>query len=323
MSKSNTHASTRTVALVHIGDTTPMSDALMQSLSTAIDAIDEEQPTLLLPIVHLTSASQIPVIVGSCKPEPTTSLHRSLIIISRTVQSSGITVQEFGASRTRHPSETQPVLDTTNDLLHQLVSIAKLANIPAVAANTGNTGNTGNTPFNSVSEPAKEYGGAVRHGNPHCNPHSTVNIREDYRHHDTALLLRQALSLLDITIEDTSFLLHYPITPERPGGTVPLDRHNLTEAMSAFTPDWKLQIPSGDTNASELYRELRFSSFQDAIRYLHHVAPACDIANHHPRWENNWRTLRIWLTTWDAEHQITSRDIDLARYFDHVYTEYG
>jgi len=55
---------------------------------------------------------------------------------------------------------------------------------------------------------------------------------------------------------------------------------------------------------------------------VHQVAPACDIANHHPRWENNWKTLRIWLTTWDAAQRITSRDIDLARYFDDVYADY-
>lgn len=52
------------------------------------------------------------------------------------------------------------------------------------------------------------------------------------------------------------------------------------------------------------------------------VAQGCDIAMHHPRWENIWKTVRVYLTTWDIGHRISDRDIQLARYFDRAYVEF-
>jgi hypothetical protein len=53
-----------------------------------------------------------------------------------------------------------------------------------------------------------------------------------------------------------------------------------------------------------------------------HVAPACDIAMHHPRWENIWRSISVYLTTWDIGHNISDRDIQLAKYLDLAYAEF-
>ena len=55
---------------------------------------------------------------------------------------------------------------------------------------------------------------------------------------------------------------------------------------------------------------------------MNEVAPGCDIAIHHPRWENLWRSLRVWLTTWDIGHRISDRDIQLAKYFDKAYADF-
>lgn len=72
----------------------------------------------------------------------------------------------------------------------------------------------------------------------------------------------------------------------------------------------------------ELYKAFRFKSFQDAIHFMSQVAPGCDIAMHHPRWENIWKTLKVYLSTWDVGHRISDRDIQLARYFDRAYLEF-
>jgi pterin-4a-carbinolamine dehydratase len=53
------------------------------------------------------------------------------------------------------------------------------------------------------------------------------------------------------------------------------------------------------------------------------LAPGCDIAMHHPRWENVWKTLKVYLTTWDIGHRISDRDLQLARYFDRAYEEFA
>ncbi|WP_392531464.1 4a-hydroxytetrahydrobiopterin dehydratase [Nostoc sp. C117] len=65
-----------------------------------------------------------------------------------------------------------------------------------------------------------------------------------------------------------------------------------------------------------------FKTFRYAIELMNQVAPGCDIALHHPRWENVWRTVRVYLTTWDIGHQISDRDIQLAKYFDKAFSDF-
>ena len=56
---------------------------------------------------------------------------------------------------------------------------------------------------------------------------------------------------------------------------------------------------------------------------MNEVAPGCDIAIHHPRWENIWKTVKVYLTTWDIGHRISDRDIQLARYLDQAYSDFA
>jgi pterin-4a-carbinolamine dehydratase len=63
----------------------------------------------------------------------------------------------------------------------------------------------------------------------------------------------------------------------------------------------------------ELFREYKFGSFQEAIRFMREVSTGCDIADHHPRWENIYRTLRVYLTTWGIDHRVTDRQTQRAK----------
>lgn len=44
---------------------------------------------------------------------------------------------------------------------------------------------------------------------------------------------------------------------------------------------------------------------------------------HHPRWENIWRTVVIWLSTWDIGHKPSQLDLDLAREVERIYHDYS
>ena len=46
------------------------------------------------------------------------------------------------------------------------------------------------------------------------------------------------------------------------------------------------------------------------------------MVDHHPDWENIWRTITVWLTTWDLGHLPSIYDIELAEYLDQLYLEY-
>ena len=42
---------------------------------------------------------------------------------------------------------------------------------------------------------------------------------------------------------------------------------------------------------------------------------------HHPRWENQWRTVIVYLSTWDIGLKISRLDVDLAKVLDGIYEE--
>jgi pterin-4a-carbinolamine dehydratase len=74
----------------------------------------------------------------------------------------------------------------------------------------------------------------------------------------------------------------------------------------------------------ELYRVLRFRSFADAIGFMALVAPGCDRLDHHPRWENVYRDVRVYLSTWDGGVPgVSGRDVRLAQYFDRMFAEFA
>jgi 4a-hydroxytetrahydrobiopterin dehydratase len=52
------------------------------------------------------------------------------------------------------------------------------------------------------------------------------------------------------------------------------------------------------------------------------VAPRFEARQHHPRWGNDWNTVRIRLTTWDAGNTITKFDVDAAHMVDAAYRDF-
>jgi pterin-4a-carbinolamine dehydratase len=82
------------------------------------------------------------------------------------------------------------------------------------------------------------------------------------------------------------------------------------------------QIP-GDYPRSrhELRKIFRFSSFKGAMRFMQAGADPVHELQHHPRWENQWRTVTVYLTTWDIGNRISRLDVELARTLDAVYEE--
>lgn len=67
---------------------------------------------------------------------------------------------------------------------------------------------------------------------------------------------------------------------------------------------------------SELHKAYEFPSFLEAIRFMNLASKHIDENQHHPRWENIWRTVSVWLATWDVQFQISQLDVDLAHYLD-------
>jgi pterin-4a-carbinolamine dehydratase len=99
------------------------------------------------------------------------------------------------------------------------------------------------------------------------------------------------------------------------------DRGNLP-----YLPDWEViegPLPENpDERRVELHQTFLFRNFRDVLVFMNDVGDFADKANHHPRWENIYNTLRVYLTTWDIGHRISPLDVQLAQYFDRVYKRY-
>ena len=65
-----------------------------------------------------------------------------------------------------------------------------------------------------------------------------------------------------------------------------------------------------------LYKEFSFRDFQQAFAFMEQVAEIAEQRQHHPRWENEWNKVRIWLQTHEAGGKITDKDRDLSEAID-------
>lgn len=116
--------------------------------------------------------------------------------------------------------------------------------------------------------------------------------------------------------------------PARLKHVAPLSASEL-EAELAKLPHWTLtgeerRVPhaAGPVPHSELYREYSFSRFEDATAFMAQTSVEINKRQHHPRWENFWTTVRVWLSTWDIEFQPSVYDIALAMWLDQAYLEF-
>lgn len=146
---------------------------------------------------------------------------------------------------------------------------------------------------------------------------------------DVDLIAKHLIRLLGESKPDRRMSLFPRPAPELPD---PLSEEKIEVALSGALRQWRIETrrlgeisPDADSTTHEtvgLYREYRFRTFQDAVSFMHVTAPGCDIAIHHPMWENIWRTVRIFLTTWDIGHRISDRDVQLAKYFERAYEDF-
>ncbi len=68
-----------------------------------------------------------------------------------------------------------------------------------------------------------------------------------------------------------------------------------------------------------LYKQFNFDDFKHAWEFMGEVAKLAEEYQHHPRWENEWSVVQIWLITHEGGQKITDKDRQLADAIDKVY----
>jgi pterin-4a-carbinolamine dehydratase len=72
----------------------------------------------------------------------------------------------------------------------------------------------------------------------------------------------------------------------------------------------------------EIRKAYEFASFEDAMSFMAEASQHITKVNHHPRWENVWRTVTVSLSTWDIGHRVSKLDLELAEYLDDLKRRY-
>lgn len=67
-----------------------------------------------------------------------------------------------------------------------------------------------------------------------------------------------------------------------------------------------------------LYKQFNFDNFKQAWAFMTKVAEVAEEHQHHPRWENEWSVVQIWLITHDAGSKITDKDRLMAEAIDAI-----
>lgn len=103
----------------------------------------------------------------------------------------------------------------------------------------------------------------------------------------------------------------------------PLGENELKSRLEGEISNWKLlESPRPDNpnkTRRELYQEFSFKDFNEVVKFLNEAKTVCDILPHHPRIENVWATLDLYLSTWAIDYNISYKDIQLAKNLDKIY----
>jgi len=104
-----------------------------------------------------------------------------------------------------------------------------------------------------------------------------------------------------------------------------LSRDEIMEELKQL-PEWEpiiSDIPGKEPlKRTEFKRVYEFASFEDAMDFMHAASKHVSEVDHHPRWENVWRTVTVWLSTWDIGHKPSRLDLDLARFLEDLRRSY-
>src|ERR1700694_557056 len=68
-----------------------------------------------------------------------------------------------------------------------------------------------------------------------------------------------------------------------------------------------------------LYKQFNFENFKEAWAFMTRVAELAEQYQHHPRWENEWSVVQIWLITHEGGKKITDKDHEMANAIDAVF----
>ncbi|POR40063.1 hypothetical protein CRT23_25970 [Methylobacterium sp. V23] len=152
-----------------------------------------------------------------------------------------------------------------------------------------------------------------------------LEIRDNFWQEDLQILvdkLRESPYLFEKS-EEKLILPSYKSTPKRLPGA--LTDAEISEALTNL-PLWRLVISpmpgQYPRQRIEISRQYHFEKFSNAIGFINACVPVVNEQKHHPRWQNVFRTVDVWLSTWDIGSRISHLDVELAKAMDNIFEKF-
>lgn len=150
--------------------------------------------------------------------------------------------------------------------------------------------------------------------------HQAIRLREDSWESDVDRLVATMVKTYGFVATQKRVILPQPQVKVEP-----ISESDLEDELSK-RQHWEpveSEIPGDYPNVRlELRRTYSFRSFKKAIEFMSLASASIHKLQHHPRWENQWRTLTVHLTTWDIGNRITHLDLELADTLDQLYARF-
>lgn len=149
--------------------------------------------------------------------------------------------------------------------------------------------------------------------------YQAYSLRDDHWDSDLNDLVRLLVDRHEFKEADQKVRLPQPQVTVKPLTQTELE--NKLKSLSGWEPVESLIPGDYPKSRQELRRVYVFKSFRAAVQFMNSAVDPINKLQHHPRWENQWRTVTVYLSTWDVGFRISRLDIELARVLDGVYKE--
>jgi pterin-4a-carbinolamine dehydratase len=120
-----------------------------------------------------------------------------------------------------------------------------------------------------------------------------------------------------------------PLPVVTPIGEIPPDPLTEEEEERFLLENVLWQIKEQDKQGStgetmrELYRIFEFENYAQAWKYMCLIhEQGVKPHNHHPRWQNTYNRVEVWLCTFNIGHKPSKRDLRLAEIMEHTWQEF-
>ena len=71
----------------------------------------------------------------------------------------------------------------------------------------------------------------------------------------------------------------------------------------------------------KLVKHFEFKDFNEAISFLNEIQKICNEVNHHPEIYNCYNQVKLSLSTFDSQNNITKKDYQLAKLIDKISSQ--